>query len=545
MSANIVNSAEQVLTGAFLARAAYGAEYIAPQFWVDGDNDAEKADDYRGYLASQGFDLLDAADLPAFNDKGGDARFTTGGLYDARVNTLTTNSFDAQGLLAVKGGNTLVLSFRGTDGEDPAVVSGQTFTGQGVAANYKAFRPLIDAAYDYVAAHPEITDIVVSGHSLGGALADVFALCDADRFRALRPDHLTIVSLGSSGVPPDLADHLSGIDAGTATIVKHVTEVLGVKIITHEITEIFRPADYISIANTGDRAHFPNNYPDVPEDVGLVPIVSLKNNLQFGGDTLFSVPNIANSDVQYYNILSHPFDFRGMGAQHSSALLWSNIQGLIHDELFSFYGNQHLIAGITDYNAVPDYNGTPISLFLGYLELDNPDIVNDSGVRALTGTANADYILGMVGNDRIDGAGGRDILSGGSGADVISGGKDNDIIAGGLGADDLSGGLGRDRFVFTAAAESAGAGADTIRAFRIADDRIDLRAIDADQVTAGDQAFDFIGTGPFTGEGQVRALQSGADTILRVNITADPGAEMLIILKNVAADTLTDLNFIL
>src|SRR5215218_6907668 len=104
MTISIVTNVQQVLTGAFMARATYGAEYIAPEFGVDGDNDAEKADDYRGYLASQGFDLLDDTDLPTFDNKGGDARFTTGGLYDARVNTLTTNSFDAQGLLSVKDG---------------------------------------------------------------------------------------------------------------------------------------------------------------------------------------------------------------------------------------------------------------------------------------------------------------------------------------------------------------------------------------------------------------------------------------------------------
>jgi hypothetical protein len=522
--------AQQALAGTFMARATYGAEYIAPAFWVGGDNDAEKNDDYRGYLASQGFSLLDQSGLPAFDDRGGDSRFTSGGLFDSRADTLVTNSFDAQGLLAVRG-DTLYLAFRGTDGEDPAVVSGQAFTGDGVAANYKAFRPLIDAAYDYLVAHPDLTDVVVSGHSLGGAMADVFALCDAGRFRDLRPDHLTIVSLGSSGVPPDLPAFLSGIDGGTVVYKK----VLGVE--TPVIKKLILPGDYISIANSADRAHFPNDFPDVPEALGLVPVVALKNNLQFGGDTLFRVPNIANSDVKYYDPLSHPADFRGMGAQHSSALLWANVEGLVNDDLFSYYNGQRLTAGITDYNAVPDFNGDPVSLFLGYVRKDNPNIVNDSGARALAGASGQDYILGLAGNDRIDGLAGRDILSGGHGDDVIFGGDGNDVLSGGPGRDLLSGGAGRDRFVFTTAEQSHGATADVIRAFNAADDRIDLRAV------AG--GLQFIGADAFSDLGQIRAIQSGADTLLRVDVIPDAGAEMMIVLKNFDSALLTDANFIL
>jgi hypothetical protein len=145
MTVDIVQDSEQVLAGAFLARAAYGGEYIDQDFNLPGDDDAEKADDYRGYLASQSggnWQLLDQSDLPAFDERGGDAKFTSGGLYNARVYAGFDNTFDAQGLLAVEGGDTLVLAFRGTDGKDPAIGDGQTFTGNGLAANYEAFEPL-------------------------------------------------------------------------------------------------------------------------------------------------------------------------------------------------------------------------------------------------------------------------------------------------------------------------------------------------------------------------------------------------------------------
>jgi Ca2+-binding RTX toxin-like protein len=548
MAVDLVANAENVLTGMFMARAIYGAEYIAPAFWVNGDNDAEKADDYRGYIESQGdWQVLDASDLATFNSRGGDAGFTANGLYDARVYAPATSSFDAQGLLAVKDGDTLVLTFRGTDGEDPAVVSGQAFSGVGMAAHYKAFKPLINAAYDYLKNHPEITDVIISGHSLGGAMVDVFTLVDAARFRDLRPDGLTIVSVASSGVPKDLGDFLGGIDATAATIVdKVITDVFGVEFVHHVIKSLNLPDDYISISNSDDRAHFPNNFPDVPEDFGLVPIVALKDNLQFGADTLFHLPNIGNSDVQYEDVFAHPFDFRGMGAEHNSALLWTNLQGLVTDALFQFYSGQDLIAGVTDYNHVPDLNGQPVALFAGFLKLNSPSFMNDQGERTLFGKVTADYILGMAGDDWEEGRGGADLLSGGLGDDRLLGGNGSDHLSGGFGTDLMKGGAGRDTFHYSDVRQSMpGDRADAIHGFEAGFDKIDVSPIDAEGGKVGRQAFEFIGTDGFTAEGQVRAIQIGSDTLLRFNTQGSGGAEMEILLTNINASTLTSDSFIL
>jgi Ca2+-binding RTX toxin-like protein len=217
----------------------------------------------------------------------------------------------------------------------------------------------------------------------------------------------------------------------------------------------------------------------------------------------------------------------------------------MHDELFRFYSGQKLIVGITDYNNVPDYNGTDISLFAGYLELDNPDIINDRENRSLIGSDTADYIHGLDGNDRIDGRAGVDLLSGGNGNDIILGGSGGDILAGGLGQDSLTGGYGRDRFTFTDIAHSVVGRADIVRDFNVADDKIAVDIIDAQAHVAGNQSFEFIHSANFTAEGQIRAVQlSDSSTALRFNISGSGGAEMEIILKNVDASTLTDLNFI-
>ena len=549
MTVDIIAQAKGVLAGSFLARAVYGGEYIDPVYNLAGDGDAERNDDYRGYLASQGpgmWQLLSAADLPTFNDRGGKSVFTAGGLYDAEVNFGPENTFDAQGLLAVQG-DTLVLSFRGTDREDPVVEDGQTFVAASLAAHYKAFRSLIDAAYDYAASHPEIDKVVVSGHSLGGAMVDVFALVDAARFRALLPGGLTMVSLASSGIPPELPEYLNGIDPAAAVIVEKVIKILGIPVTIDVIDSLIPPADYISISNAEDRAHFPNDYPDIPEALGLAPIATLKDNLHFGADTIFHNPNIDNTDVSYLDPLDHPLDFRGMGAEHSSALLWANLQGLLSDPLNHHYNNQKLIFGITDYNNLPDWDGSPIRLFEGYVDLDTPGNDADRGARSLIGSSVTDYILGLTGNDRLEGRGGRDLLSGGDGKDVLLGGGGGDWLAGGAGRDVLTGGRSADRFVFTQLDHSGIGGArDVITDFSPADrDRIDVSGIDASAAAAGDQALTFIGTSSFWQEGQIRAVQTDGGTLLRFNTAGTGGMEMEVFLKDVLASSLSPGDFIL
>jgi hypothetical protein len=69
---------------------------------------------------------------------------------------------------------------------------------------------------------------------------------------------------------------------------------------------------------------------------------------------------------------------------------------------------------------------------------------NDSGDRALTGTAGDDFIFGLGGNDRITGGGGNDEVCSGKGNDRIEGGGGDDTLLGGEGKDRLKGGDGDD-----------------------------------------------------------------------------------------------------
>lgn len=151
------------------------------------------------------------------------------------------------------------------------------------------------------------------------------------------------------------------------------------------------------------------------------------------------------------------------------------------------------------------------------------DILGFGGDDQIDGGAGNDTIWGGLGPDTIAGGDGDDILYGshgtydeagndtlwgGAGNDTLYGGAGMDTLIGGLGKDNLIGGFGADRFWFGSIAESGPtvATADVIWDFTIGWDKIDLSAIDANVLVAGNNAFTFIGGGAFTGQaGQLRA----------------------------------------
>ena len=172
----------------------------------------------------------------------------------------------------------------------------------------------------------------------------------------------------------------------------------------------------------------------------------------------------------------------------------------------------------------------------------------DGSLLAATEAFSFDGSAETDGRFNLKGGAGKDTLTGGAGTDRISSGAGADHIAGGLGVDALNGGQGKDVFVYDAVADSGVTSAerDTITGFVHLADRIDLSAIDA--IAGGglpDDAFTFMGTGGFTGAGQIRAVQSGADTVLRISTDADSTPEATMLLTGVTAATLTAADFML
>ncbi|MBU8539284.1 choice-of-anchor I family protein [Falsiroseomonas tokyonensis] len=161
---------------------------------------------------------------------------------------------------------------------------------------------------------------------------------------------------------------------------------------------------------------------------------------------------------------------------------------------------------------------------------DGNDLLDGAaGNDRAVGGAGQDTVLGGLGNDTLQGQDGDDIVQGGEGDDRLYGNVGNDTLEGGLGADVLFGGAGDDLFVFNAFAESPREAADRILDFATGD-RISFAAIDADLTVDGDQAFAFVGTEAFLGEGEASIrIQYGLNgTAIQLDAGDGGAAEMVV-----------------
>lgn len=184
--------------------------------------------------------------------------------------------------------------------------------------------------------------------------------------------------------------------------------------------------------------------------------------------------------------------------------------------------------------------GAVIDLAAGTWEI-SPDLGTP---KTIVGVEN---IIGTGADDKVAGAAAAETMSGGKGDDFLNGGLGDDVLTGGKGIDLLKGSSGLDRFDFNSTAESGTTAAtrDSITDFTHLKEKLDFSSIDARATPAGNQAFAFIGAAAFSAEGQIRAVQSGADTVLEINTAGVNGAEMTVELSNFTASTLTGVDFIL
>jgi len=167
-----------------------------------------------------------------------------------------------------------------------------------------------------------------------------------------------------------------------------------------------------------------------------------------------------------------------------------------------------------------------------------------TGDFTLTGNALDNIIRGGGGNDTLSGLDGNDTLRGQTGNDTITGGDGDDLIVGGSGVDDMTGGNDNDTFQFSTFESGTGASADRILDFIQGDDIIDVSGVDAALLTAGNQAFSFIGTAAFSGAGaELRYYFDGTDTWVQGDINADGASDFDIFVAG--AVTLVSTDFVL
>lgn len=154
----------------------------------------------------------------------------------------------------------------------------------------------------------------------------------------------------------------------------------------------------------------------------------------------------------------------------------------------------------------------------------------------LRGDAGANALLGGRGGDRLFGRDGDDRLYGMQGFDTLTGG---------LGADTLAGQEGADTFDFNAVGESTWSSRDTIVDFGVGGaDRIDLSTIDANSLSAGNQAFRFIGASAFSrSAGELRFVTDGTDGFVLGDVDGNGATDLNILLQGVTAISATDFIF--
>ncbi len=145
-----------------------------------------------------------------------------------------------------------------------------------------------------------------------------------------------------------------------------------------------------------------------------------------------------------------------------------------------------------------------------------------SNVKAISGAAFTGVaVVGSTGADTLDmsavSLSNIARIDGGTGNDTITGSVGADTITGGAGRDLLSGGNGADHFVFGKTSDSTvGLNADHVLDFTSGTDILDFSAIDASTLTAGDQAFGFIGNAAFGHVAGELRTQTGADGVLHL-----------------------------
>lgn len=163
---------------------------------------------------------------------------------------------------------------------------------------------------------------------------------------------------------------------------------------------------------------------------------------------------------------------------------------------------------------------------------DDDWLLGDGGNDLLYGDQGRDTLQGGNGDDLLAGGGGNDLLVGGPGRDTLIGGDGDDTLIGGGGADTLSGGAGTDHFVFRSPREmGTGAGADRVTDFTSGQDIVDFSGL----------GLSYIGTAAFSGDSQLRILDTSAGLRLQIDLDGNGRSDLEVLLLGTHILNLSDL----
>ncbi|MEL7469586.1 MAG: hypothetical protein AAFN27_14110 [Pseudomonadota bacterium] len=551
-----------------LNRTVYGGEfYLENSFRADYDPSIDPAaegddnlrfalnvyDQYDTYLEPFGYQVLGADDLgfdPSQSVAGATSAddlnvFYRGGLfrntYQELADGTLVNVPDA-GAVALttlndnNTGKTLNLVLRGTDADFGS--DGEAGTGPGQVRYYGQLQALIDKIFEYVSDPAnDVTEVIVSGQSLGGTAADLFTLYDGARFDALNDVDLSVISISSAGIDPETLTLKTDFDPA-------IVDLSGTT------PTIAAPDYYTQFTHDQDFVYFPERYDFAQHDAAgpLIPAVftagalaGLTDAIHIGGD----IDNDALIEVEtplvpVYELTAgfasfflppHYMDLYELNGRNLAEAL--DAAGRSDFDRFIALNGQNFATENVESNntvngwALPvddsfDVSGETgdvmilglggddtVTLGLGndfYFGGEGSDTVDLSAstkgvvvhlsvgmvfsrghvtgrdellsVENVIGSDGRDLLFGDDLDNILEGAGGRDKIFGGKGDDVVSGGAGRDILKGGKGNDTLIGGEGKD-FMFGDKGNDTfefdlGHGDDRILGFRSGEDVLDL-----------------------------------------------------------------------
>lgn len=391
----------------------------------------------------------------------------------------------------VDGKNTVMLAFRGTD----SLSDGQDYPR--FALHYAKFEPLIQAVLKYVendgynTGGDKIEQVMVTGHSLGGAMVQMFM-----QDQRVKGDSLyTAATFGSPGAEKNAPDARITHVEHTADLVPLSGDVarllLGVGQVADEWSDILgefedNPVDFktsggvvrvsLQASSSPLAQHSMTNYLATAErmDASYGLLEKLGLNVSPGQHFDMAVGGLGDDEISGSNplvakLLRGSEYFDGSEVIVGGAGRDTMTGGAGHD-VFAGFEDDMDFDRITDFAQgdvikIFGYTGTGNLIYddkhtdsAGYNELFfntgsillkgwNPGTFRITVDAERTATITYEGLFNFTGGDEAEdfgGGDGDDLLNGGGGDDNISGGGGDDRIAGGSGSDKLAGGAGND-----------------------------------------------------------------------------------------------------
>jgi Ca2+-binding RTX toxin-like protein len=316
----------------------------------------------------------------------------------------------------------LAIVFRGTDSLASPVTSDLVYSYPGIltddlSGRVAGFLAAISAAKSYfIQLHSgnSAFELVTTGHSLGGALAEALVRIDPDfnTGYGFAAPSTTINSVGGNSFV-DITHDTDWV--GTLYSADHdlkFTDLLsGPRDSGHQVVLV----DNTYGPSIGGNSHKSSNY--------------ASEIIRLGTSDAFK--DVSATDLRFIYIANKGMAFDGVVPVSQFAFLGSD--------------NNDRIDGIerSDFLRIEGSFG-------------NDWIRGGSAGDVLSGGFGTDTIQGKDGDDTVYGGYGSDTIQGGNGGDTIYGGEGNDFLEGGSGADTVTGGSGSDRYIY-----SIGEGHDT------------------------------------------------------------------------------------